>query len=89
MAEPEKDVVTWEELDRLVERLAEQLANRPAPDVVLPISRGGLVPAGMLGYRLGWRKAYFCNTVLAQLSTEYKNTQCSCICTCYDRSTGS
>ena len=41
------------------------------------------------GYRLGWRKAYFCNTVLAQLSTEYKNTQCSCICTCYDRSTGS
>ena len=25
------------------------------PDVVLAISRGGLVPAGMLAYRMGWR----------------------------------
>jgi len=50
-----KDIVTWEDLDRLVARLAEQLATEPAPDVVLAISRGGLVPAGMLGYRLGWR----------------------------------
>jgi hypothetical protein len=55
MGEPEKDIVTWEELDRLVARLAEQLTAAPPPDVVLAISRGGLVPAGMLGYRLGWR----------------------------------
>ncbi len=52
---PVKDVVTWEDLDALVARLAEQLAAGPPPDVVLAISRGGLVPAGMLGYRLGWR----------------------------------
>jgi hypoxanthine phosphoribosyltransferase len=55
MPEPEKDVVTWEDLERLVARLAEQMAAGPPPDVVLAISRGGLVPAGMLGYRLGWR----------------------------------
>jgi hypothetical protein len=55
MPEPEKDVVTWDDLERLVAALADQLAAEPRPDVVLAISRGGLVPAGMIGYRLGWR----------------------------------
>ena len=55
MPDPERDNVTWEDLDDLVARLAERLAAEPAPDVVLAISRGGLVPAGMLAYRLGWR----------------------------------
>src|SRR5687767_12360743 len=55
MPEPERDIVTWDDLDDLVVRLAERLAAEPAPDVVLAISRGGLVPAGMLAYRLGWR----------------------------------
>jgi hypoxanthine phosphoribosyltransferase len=55
MSEPTKVVVTWDDLDRLVAGLAERLAAEPSPDVVLAISRGGLVPAGMLGYRLGWR----------------------------------
>ncbi len=55
MPEPEKDIVTWEDLEQLVARLADILASEAKPDVVLAISRGGLVPAGMLGYRLGWR----------------------------------
>jgi hypoxanthine phosphoribosyltransferase len=55
MPEPEKDVVSWEDLEGLVAGLADRLAVDPKPDVVLAISRGGLVPAGMLGYRLGWR----------------------------------
>jgi len=55
MTEAVKDIVTWEDLERLVAALAERLAADPPPDVVLAISRGGLVPAGMLGYRLGWR----------------------------------
>jgi hypoxanthine phosphoribosyltransferase len=55
LSEPVKVTVTWDELDRLVAELAERLRARPEPDVVLAISRGGLVPAGMLGYRLGWR----------------------------------
>ena len=54
-SEPVKINVTWDDLDRLVAELAERLAAAPAPDVVLAISRGGLVPAGMLGYRMGWR----------------------------------
>jgi len=55
MTEPVKDIVSWEDLERLVAQLAERLAADPPPGVVLAISRGGLVPAGMLGYRLGWR----------------------------------
>ena len=54
-SEPVKIDVTWDDLDRLVAELADRLSAAPEPDVVLAISRGGLVPAGMLGYRLGWR----------------------------------
>ena len=46
--------VSWEELDRLVARLAE-LVGRDH-DLVLAITRGGLVPAGMLAYRLDLRE---------------------------------
>ena len=51
---PQRDIVTWEELDRLVGVLAEQLAGREF-DVLMAITRGGMVPAGMLAYRLGLR----------------------------------
>jgi len=50
----ERDIVTWEALDGLVAELAEQLAGTPF-DVMLAITRGGLVPAGMLAYRLRLR----------------------------------
>ena len=53
VATPARDIVTWEELDRLVTRLAEQV--RGEYDVMLAITRGALVPAGMLAYRLGIR----------------------------------
>jgi hypoxanthine phosphoribosyltransferase len=46
-----RDVVTWEALDRLVADLADRLAGEDF-DVMLAITRGGLVPAGMLAYRL-------------------------------------
>jgi hypoxanthine phosphoribosyltransferase len=46
-------VVTWDELDRLVRELAEQV--RGEYDVMLAITRGALVPAGMLAYQLGIR----------------------------------
>jgi hypoxanthine phosphoribosyltransferase len=49
----EKDIVTWDDLAGLVARLADQ--TRGDYDVMLAITRGGLVPAGMLAYRLGIR----------------------------------
>jgi hypoxanthine phosphoribosyltransferase len=49
----QRDVVSWEELERLVGELAEQV--RGEYDVMLAITRGGLVPAGILAYALGIR----------------------------------
>jgi hypoxanthine phosphoribosyltransferase len=46
-------VVSWDDLDRLVADLAASVG--PGHDVILAIARGGLVPAGMLAYRLGIR----------------------------------
>jgi hypoxanthine phosphoribosyltransferase len=49
----ERDVVTWNALEVLVKDLAKQVG--PDHDVLLAITRGGLVPAGMLAYLLGHR----------------------------------
>ena len=49
----ERDVVSWATLDELVAGLAEQV--RGEYDAMLAITRGGMVPAGMLAYRLGIR----------------------------------
>lgn len=46
--------VSWEDLDQLVSRLVGQLDG--AFDLMLAVTRGGLVPAGMLAYRLGIRE---------------------------------
>jgi len=48
-----REIVDWAELDRLVAVLAEQV--RGEYDAMLAITRGGMVPAGMLAYRLGIR----------------------------------
>ena len=49
----EKDVVTWDELAAMVAELATRVGTEY--DAMLTITRGGLVPAGMLAYRLGIR----------------------------------
>jgi hypothetical protein len=46
--------VTWDELDRLVGVLAEKVGSDY--DLVLAITRGGLVPAGILAYHLDLRE---------------------------------
>ncbi|MEO5964382.1 MAG: phosphoribosyltransferase family protein [Candidatus Limnocylindrales bacterium] len=51
---PETLVLTWESLDDLVARLAASVGRDF--DLVLAITRGGLVPAGMLAYRLDLRE---------------------------------
>jgi hypoxanthine phosphoribosyltransferase len=47
----EREIVSWDDLDRLVAGLAERLIGEQF-DLLLAITRGGLVPAGMLAYRL-------------------------------------
>jgi uncharacterized protein len=51
--EIEKDIVTWDALAEMVADLAARVDGEH--DVMLAITRGGLVPAGMLAYRLGIR----------------------------------
>lgn len=52
----DKDVVTWDALEAMVAGLAAEIrASGTRFDVLLSITRGGLVPAGMLAYRLGIR----------------------------------
>jgi hypothetical protein len=54
MISTEPITVSWDELDRLVGVLAGQVGTDY--DLVLAITRGGLVPAGMLAYRLDLRE---------------------------------
>ncbi len=54
IAAPVRDIVSWDDLDRLVSVLAERLRGQTF-DVLLAITRGGMVPAGMLAYRLKLR----------------------------------
>ncbi|MEO5939946.1 MAG: phosphoribosyltransferase family protein [Candidatus Limnocylindrales bacterium] len=49
----DKDIVTWDALADMVAELATKV--RGEYDVMLAITRGGLVPAGMLAYRLAIR----------------------------------
>ncbi|HEY3336540.1 MAG TPA: phosphoribosyltransferase family protein [Candidatus Limnocylindrales bacterium] len=51
---PDTIVLSWEALDGLVARLAAETGRDF--DLVLAITRGGLVPAGMLAYRLDLRE---------------------------------
>ncbi len=51
--ETDRDHVSWDDLVELVARLGDQV--RGEYDVMLCITRGGMVPAGMLAYRLGIR----------------------------------
>ncbi len=54
--EPAPAPVSWAELDELVARLAEAVGRAEEYDLLLAVTRGGLVPAGMLAYRLGIRE---------------------------------
>jgi hypothetical protein len=49
----EKEVVSWDDLAEMIAQLARRVSGEY--DVMLAITRGGLVPAGMLAYRLGIR----------------------------------
>jgi hypothetical protein len=51
---PDTLTISWEDLDALVAELATAVGRDH--DLVVAITRGGLVPAGMLAYRLNLRE---------------------------------
>jgi uncharacterized protein len=49
------DILSWDDIGSACARLAEEAADGSAPDVVVGIARGGLVPAVMIAHLLGLR----------------------------------
>lgn len=59
---PEREVLTWEMYGHSMQELAQQVADSGfVPDVVLAIARGGLIPAGSLGYALNCKNLFTMN----------------------------
>ena len=65
MGEPtaeEREVLTWSDFGEGIRQLAQQIADSGyQPDVILAIARGGLIPAGSLGYALSVKNTYVMN----------------------------
>jgi uncharacterized protein len=62
MTEPEREVMSWDDLGRGARDLAEAVAaDGYRPDMILGIARGGLLVAGALGYALGIKNTFTMN----------------------------
>ena len=62
MAVPEREILTWEAFGEGGRELARQVAEDGyQPDLILAIARGGLFPAGILGYALSVKNIYLIN----------------------------
>ncbi|MDH4148493.1 MAG: phosphoribosyltransferase [Acidimicrobiia bacterium] len=58
----EREILTWSDYGVAVRELAGQVASSGyQPDVVLAIARGGLIPAGSIGYALSVKNTYVMN----------------------------
>lgn len=58
----EREILTWEGYGTAVRELAGQVADSGfRPDLILAIARGGLFPAGSLGYALSVKNLYVMN----------------------------
>jgi hypoxanthine phosphoribosyltransferase len=49
-----KEFLTWQQIEAMVEQLAKQLYGRTF-DAMLAVTRGGMVPAGLIAYHLDIR----------------------------------
>lgn len=58
----QREILTWETFGDASRELAERIARSGyEPDMILAIARGGLMPAGALGYALGVKNTYTLN----------------------------
>lgn len=61
-SEPKREILTWEEYGAGIRELARQIADGGwRPEIILGIARGGLIPAGSLGYALSIKNCYVLN----------------------------
>jgi hypoxanthine phosphoribosyltransferase len=62
MQQNDREILTWHEYGVGVRELARQIAdNEFKPEIILGIARGGLIPAGSLGYALSIKNTYLIN----------------------------
>src|SRR3989442_11868547 len=62
MTEPEREIMTWDELGAGARELAQRVYDDCyRPDMVLAIARGGLLVAGAIGYALGVKNTFTMN----------------------------
>ena len=58
----EREVLTWSDFGTGVRQLAQMITESGyQPDIILGIARGGLIPAGSLGYALSVKNTYVIN----------------------------
>jgi len=58
----DREVLTWDLYGRGVRDLAQLIADDGfRPDIILGIARGGLIPAGSIGYALSIKNTYLMN----------------------------
>lgn len=59
---PEREVLTWADFGVGIRELAQQVVDSDyQPDVILAIARGGLIPAGTMGYALSVKNTFVMN----------------------------
>ncbi|MEM1334093.1 MAG: phosphoribosyltransferase [Actinomycetota bacterium] len=58
----EREIMTWDDLGTATRAMAQQVADDGyEPDMILGIARGGLLPAGAIGYALSVKNVYTMN----------------------------
>ena len=58
MSSPEREILTWDLFGEASRELAQLIADSGfAPDMVIAVARGGLLPAGAISYALGVKAA--------------------------------
>jgi hypothetical protein len=62
MSEPVREVLTWELFGKAARELAQQVVDSGfEPDLILSITRGGMLPAGTMSYAMGIKNLHIIN----------------------------
>jgi len=62
MAEPVREVLTWELFGKAARDLAREVVESGfEPDLILSITRGGMLPAGAMSYAMGIKNLHIIN----------------------------
>jgi uncharacterized protein len=62
MSEPVREVLTWEQFGKAARELAQTVVDSGyQPDLIMSITRGGMLPAGAMSYAMGIKNLHIIN----------------------------